>query len=194
VEKKLAEKAGYKDAQEYFRKELVDLSVSALKVYGTVAENFSEAVARRFGVTCLSVLLTYAEAAGLELNHEEPGNTPIEVADEQGNVTVRPFGACSVEQMRRALQRKRKPTSSKPLPSEQVQLAERYSEALAQRFPKGKGTRVKVKLRNEKGKAVVDFEGIPVEQVHLLIEALTNPLPPASDAQGPQLPLPVRPS
>ena len=31
VEKRLAEKAGYKDAQEYFSKELADLSVATLK-------------------------------------------------------------------------------------------------------------------------------------------------------------------
>ncbi|KFE58446.1 hypothetical protein [Hyalangium minutum] len=100
---------------EYFSQHLADLSLPTLKVYGTVAENFSEPVARRFGVTCLSVLLMYAEAAGLELNHEEPGPTPIEVPDENGNVTEQPFGACSVDQMRRALQRKHRPTSSKPL-------------------------------------------------------------------------------
>jgi hypothetical protein len=44
-----------------------------------VAEAFSEEVARRFGVTCLYLLLTYAEAADLEVNHEEPGPTLIEV-------------------------------------------------------------------------------------------------------------------
>ncbi|KFE66328.1 hypothetical protein [Hyalangium minutum] len=194
VEKKLAEKADYKDAPEYFRKHLADLSVATLKTYGVVAENFSEPVARRFGVTCLSLLVTYTEAAGLELNHEEPGPTPIEVPDENGHVTEQPFGACSVDQMRRALQRKRRPTSTKPLPPEKVALAEQYSEAVAQRFPKGKGARVKVLLRNEKGKAVVDFKGIPLEQVLQLVEALSAELPPLSESSGSPLPLPVRTS
>ncbi|MFL5346362.1 MAG: hypothetical protein ACJ8AT_16355 [Hyalangium sp.] len=188
VDKRLAEKAGYKDAPEYFRKNLADLSLSALKVYGTVAENFSEPVARRFGVTCLSVLLTYAEASGLELHHEEPGPTPIEVPDEQGHVTEQPFSACSVDQMRRALQRKRKPTSSKPLPPEKVELADQYAEAVALRFPKGKGTLVKVALRNEKGKAVLDFKGIPLEQVLQLAEALTAQLPLVLDGSKPPQP------
>jgi hypothetical protein len=125
------------------------------------------------------VLLTYAEASGLELSHEEPGPTPIEVPDENGHVTVQPLSACGVDQMRRALQRKRKPSSSKPLPPEKVELAEQYSEAVALRFPKGKGTRVKVTLRNQKGKAVLDFKGIPVEQVLHLAEALTGELLPA---------------
>lgn len=37
-------------------------------------------------------------------------------------------------------------------------------------------------------------EGIPVEQVQLLLEALSQPLPLVADAKGPQLPLLVRPS
>jgi hypothetical protein len=177
VEKKLAEKAGHKDAREYLSKHLADLSQAALTMYGAVAAEFSETVARRFGVTCLSLLLTYKEAADLELNPEEPGATPIEVPDENGHVSTQPFSGCSVEEMRRALRRKRKPASSKPLPPEKVALAEQYSEAVAVRFPKGKGTRIQVLVRNQKGKAVMDFKGIPLEQVNQLGEALTGQLP-----------------
>lgn len=79
---------------------------------------------------------------------------------------------------------------STSLPLELVQLAEQYSQALARRFPKG--TQVKVTLRNENGQPVLDIEGVPADQVHLLIEVLSRPLPPLSDALGPQLPLPVR--
>jgi len=46
--------------------------------------------------------------------------------------------------------------------------------------------------RNQKGKAVMDFKGIPVEQLLLLAEALTAEPPTASP--GPQGPLPVQPS
>jgi len=45
---------------------------------------------------------------------------------------------------------------------------------VAGRFPKD--TRVKVLVRNEKGKAVLDFKSIPVEQVDQLIEALAGQL------------------
>jgi hypothetical protein len=79
--------------------------------------------------------------------------------------------------MRRALQRKRKPASSKPLPPEAVVLADRYREAVTGSFPKG--ALIKVQVRNQKGKAVLDFKGIPVEQVAKLIEALMAQLPPA---------------
>jgi hypothetical protein len=177
VDRKLAEKAGYKDAKEYFSKKLADLSQSALSRYGAVARVFSEPVARRFGVTCLHLLLNYKEAVDLKVNPEEPGNTPIEVPDEKGVVSTLPFSQCSVEQLRRAIQRKRKPASTKPLPPEKVVLGEQYSEAVALRFPKGKGAVVKVALRNQKGHAVLDFKGIPVEQVLRLAEALTSELP-----------------
>jgi ribosomal protein L16/L10AE len=57
--------------------------------------------------------------------------------------------------------------------------AEQRAEAVAERFPQGKGTRVKVVVRNEKGKAVMDFKGIPEEQLELLAEALVTKLPSA---------------
>jgi hypothetical protein len=181
VDKRLAQKAGYKDAKDYFTQRLADLSQATLSTYGAVAQAFSEPVARRFGVTCLYLLLIYKEAADVEVNHEEPGGTLIEVPDDNGQVTSRSFGECSVEQLRRALQRKRKPASSKPLPPEAVALAEQCREAVTGRFPKG--TRVKVLMRNEKGKAVLDFKGIPVEQLGQLAAALTQELPPVREVR-----------
>jgi hypothetical protein len=60
-------------------------------------------------------------------------------------------------------------------------LAEQYREAAAGRFPKG--TRVKVLVRNEKGKAVLDFKGIPCEQVSQLVAMLTGELPPVREVR-----------
>ena len=115
----------------------------------------------------------------MEVNHEEPGPTLIEVPNELGQVATKPFSQCSVEEMRRALQRKRKPASSKTLPPEAVELADQYREAVTGRFPKG--VLVKVQVRNQKGKAVVDFKGIPLDQVAKLAEALTAELPPVRE-------------
>jgi hypothetical protein len=181
VDKRLAEKAGYKDAKDYFSKHLAALSQTALAMYGAVAADFSEPVARRYGVTCLYLLLTYKEAADIEVNHADPEGTLIDVPDAKGHVTAMPFGECSVEQLRRALLRLRKPASSKPLPPEAELLADQYREAVTVRF--AKGTRVKVLVRNQKGKAVLDFKGIPVEQVGQLIEALSEQLPPVRAVQ-----------
>jgi hypothetical protein len=180
VDKRLAEKAGYKDARDFLSQRLADLSQSALSMYGAVAASFSASVARRFGVSCLHLLLAYQEATDVQVNPEEPGPTLIEVPDDKGQVHPMPFSKCSVDQMRRALQRKRRPASSKPVPAEAEALADQYREAVAGRFP---GVRVKVQVRNQKGKAVLDFKGIPVEQVSTLIAALTGELATAPRAE-----------
>jgi hypothetical protein len=86
VEKKPTEKAGYKDSRAWFSLPFVDLSQSALTMYAAVAYAFSEEAGRRFGVTCLYLLLTYSEAADLEVDHEEPGATLIEAQQENGRV------------------------------------------------------------------------------------------------------------
>jgi hypothetical protein len=181
VDNKLAESEGYKDAEEYFSKRLSDLSSSSLRLYGTVARQFSEQIATRYGVTCLSLLLTYKEVADLEVNHEDPEDTVIEVPGENGAVTAKPFGDCSVNEMRLAIQRKRKPASSKPLPEEDLTRADQYRKAVTSRFPKG--APVRVQLRNHKGKAVLDFKGIPLEDVGKLSDALMGAQPPAREVR-----------
>ena len=62
------------------------------------------------------------------------------------------------------------------LPPEVEARTEKYREVVLARFPESTGARVTVDVRNEKGKAVLDFKGIPEEQVNLLREAL-NSLP-----------------
>ena len=181
VDKKLAEKANYKDAKDYFTKHLADLSQSSLTMYGAVAKAFSEQVTRRFGITCLYLLLTYKEATDIEVNHEDPDGTLIEVPDDKGQLLARPFGQCTVEQLRRALLHRRKPGATKPLPPEAELRAGQYREAVTGRFPKG--TRIKVQVRNENGKAVLDFKGIPLEQVNQLVAALSAELPPVRTMQ-----------
>jgi hypothetical protein len=177
VKNRLAQKAGYKDARDYFSKNLADLSQAVLTTYGTVATQFSEAVTTRYGVTCLSLLLSYKAAAELKVNHEEPGGTLIEVPGENGEVRSKPFDDCSVEDMRQAIRLKRKPSSGKPVPAEYVALADQYQQAVSHRFPKG--VVIKVEVRNQNGESVFDIKGIPVEQVDTLVEALMDELPPA---------------
>ncbi len=144
-----------------------------------MAEAFSEDVTRRFGTTCLSLLLRYEKATELEADREEPGNTVIDVPGANGQVQAKPFSQCSVEELRGALQLKRNPGSSKPVPPEAEVLGGQYREAVTSRFPKG--TLIQVQVRNQKGKAVVDFKGIPLEQVAKLAEALTAELPPVHE-------------
>jgi hypothetical protein len=143
-----------------------------------VAKVFSEAVTRSYGVTSLYLLLIYKEVADIGVDAEQPGLTLIEVPDEKGQVSSKAFGECNVEQLRKAIQRKRKPSSSKPLPPQVEELAGQYQEAVVGHMPQG--APIKVGVRNHKGAAVLDFKGIPVEQVSALVAALTGPLPPVS--------------
>jgi hypothetical protein len=181
VDNNLAENAGYKSAPDYFRKHLVDVSPATLAAYGLMAKSFSEAIALRFGVTCLCLLLTYQEAADVKVDHENPGSTVIEVPGKEGAVTAKPFGQCSVDEMRKALVRKRKPASSKPVPKKDVTRVDQVRRAVTGRFAKEDPIRVQV--RNHKGDTVVDFKGIPLSKLSKLAEALLAQAPGASTAQ-----------
>jgi len=178
VDNGLAEKAGFKDAPTYFRQHMADLSTASLNTYRAVAKAFSEQVAVRFGVTCLYLLTIYQEAANLKVNPEEPGPALIEVPGKNGEVTKKPFSACSVEEMRQALRLKRKPASSKPVPAEDVAQAEKYRAALKGQF--SQGSDVQLKVRNEKGNSVLDIKSVPMAEVGTLILALMDHVPPGS--------------
>jgi hypothetical protein len=67
------------------------------------------------------------------------------------------------------------------VPAEAEVLAKQYREAVKSCFPKG--ARVDVQVRNQKGTAVLDFKGIPVEQVSKLAELFTAELPPVRELQ-----------
>ena len=62
------------------------------------------------------------------------------------------------------------------MPPGAVERGEQYHLAMKAVFHKV--TTVEVQVRNIKGKAVVDFKGIPLEQVNRLTEVLTGELPP----------------
>jgi hypothetical protein len=181
VEKQLAQQAGFTDAPTYFRKKLANLSPATLNTYGAVAKSFTEEVTVQFGVTCLYLLLIYKEAAAVTVNHDEPGGTVIEVPGKDGQVTAKLFSACSVADMRKALQLKRKPASSKPVPAEDVAQAEEYRKALEGQFPTGSA--VKVAVRNEKGNTVYDFTSVPKGHVGTMILSLMDHVPEGGEPQ-----------
>ena len=72
VEHELAQARGYKDAPSYFADHLQEISRATLAMYGAVADDFEEAVCMRYGVTCLSLLLTYEELVSNAVRHGRP--------------------------------------------------------------------------------------------------------------------------
>jgi hypothetical protein len=175
VDNKLADNTPYKTAQGFFAAHFKDLSRATLASYGLVARNFTEEVCGLFGATRLSLLLTYKEVAKIQLNNAEPGGTLIEVPDDNGVVQHKLFSECSVVDMRKALQRKRRPTSSEPVPAEDLALVEQYRKVVTDRFPTG--SQVRVSVRNISGKAAISFKDIPLTQVDSLTEALIDGVP-----------------
>ena len=174
VDTQLAELAHYKSALDFFILQVKDLSRATLASYGVVARNFTEGVAIQFGVTRLSLLVTYKEAANIPLNRDEPGGMMIDVPGDNNVVVSKPFSDCSVQDLRKALQLKRRPTSSTPLPATALALVDQYRKTVTSHFPAHAPVRVSV--RNVSGKAIISFD-VPLEQVDTLTEALINGLP-----------------
>ncbi len=176
VDTKLAQKAKYRGALDYFNQHVRAVPRSTLTLYGAVARHFSEAVCTRFGVICLRLLLTYEEAAGIQVDHDAPGDTLIQVPGDNGAVAHKPFGECSVDNMRRALQRLRKASFGKSLPTANPSQVERNERIVKARSPRGEG--VQGQASNHHAEVVIHFKNIPLSQVEKLSEALLGQLQP----------------
>lgn len=172
VDNRLAEKAGYKNAPEFFTQQIKDLSRTTLVTYGAVVRVFNEEACGLYGMTTLSLLLVYAEAAGCEVDTNDPSTMLIQVPNPEGVVEEKFFGECTVAEMRKALQRLRRPTSSAPLPADTLARVEQCRTVFTGYFPEKAGVRVEV--RNQKGKAVVSLKNIPLEQVEQLAALLST--------------------
>ncbi len=174
VKEKLAEKAKCRTASAYFSKNIKALSKATLVMYGIVAKEFNEETCAQYGVTALSLLLTYAEASKTEVDANDPSTVVIAVPDPNGVVDEKFFGECTVADLRKALQRLRKPTSSAPLPADTLARVEQCRTVWMGYFPEKAG--VELVASNRKGKAVISMKGIPLEQWEQLTALLGNSL------------------
>jgi hypothetical protein len=167
----LAEDAGYKDAPDFFAKEVKELSRATLASYGAVAREFSQEQGGQYGVTRLSLLLTYEEACGQKADRSDPGLFPIVVGDKDGKPQEKSFASCTVAELRNALQRLRRPTSSTPLPEADVTLIKDYRTSVASKFT-DKKNRIQISGRNDKGTTLITVKDIPLPEVKTFIAAL----------------------
>ncbi len=149
-------------------------------MYGAVARDFTEQVCVQYGVNALNQLLVYAEAAGAELETKDPGTQIIQVPDAKGELHEKLFAECTVAELRKAIQRLRRPTSGAPLPPDIAARAQQCGNAWTSYLPKTAGIRVEV--RNRKGKAVLSLKDIPLEQMEQLTALLGTSLRPARAA------------
>jgi hypothetical protein len=178
VDRELAQQGGYKDAADFFNKEVKVVSQSTLTIHGAVARAFTAAACVKYGVYHLYALLAYEKVAGIQADGNEPGPTVIQVPQENGTLTPKAFSQCTVEELKRAGRHLRNPP--KP-PSENVtSCVELYRGTLDRHFQADNP--IRVSAREERGQVLLSLKDIPESQVPTLIEALMDSLTPARTA------------
>jgi hypothetical protein len=175
VTTKLAEKNGYANAQAFFSQNFKELAQSTLSRYGAVARQFTEEACKTYGVAKLALLSTYAKAAQFELpSNDDLGNISIDVPQDGGAVIQMPYAECSVDDLLQAVKQKRKP--QKPMSATDEARVNLIQESFSRHF--AKGARVELKASVKDGKALLTIQGVPVDDVERLVEALMDGLPP----------------
>jgi hypothetical protein len=174
VSNELAEKEGFPNAQAFFSQNFKDLAQSTLSRYGSVARQFTEEACKRHGVAKLATLSTYTKAAEFALPSGDPGSLPIDVPGDGDTVARKPFAECSLEELLRAVKHKRKPKPSMPAPD--VARVDFMRESFSRHF--AQGARVQLKTSVQGGKTLLTIQGVPLEDVERLTEALMEGLQP----------------
>lgn len=174
VDNKLAEEK-YESAQAYFSQHIQELSQSTLTRYGAVAREFTEEACREHGVMKLHTLRAYTKAANIKPTAGEPGLTPVEVPGEGEAVTQKPFAECGLEELRQAVKHKRKPSQA-DIPSTDAARLQFMRESFSRHF--AKGARVELKTSVQRGKTLLTIQGVPLEDVERLMEALMEGVQP----------------
>jgi hypothetical protein len=174
VSNELAEKEGFPNAQAFFSQNFKDLAQSTLSRYGAVARQFTEEACKRHGVAKLATLSTYAKAADVALPSGDPGSLPIDVPQDEGPVEPKPFTECSVQELLQAVKHKRKPKP--PMPAPDTARVDFMRESFSRHF--AQGARVQLKTSVQGGKTLLTIQGVPLDDVERLTEALLDGLQP----------------
>ncbi|WP_224243461.1 hypothetical protein [Hyalangium gracile] len=174
VDKKMAAMGGFKNAQEFFSKEVKEISQSVLSTCGTVARAFSEQAAARHSVYHLYALITYGKAASLKLSADDPGPTLIDVPKADGTLEQKPFSECTVEELKEATRHKR-PKTQPSLPEEVLARIQTLRDSITFRFPEETShTRFNMRVIDEK--TYVTVKDVLLDDLELLTEALMDGL------------------
>lgn len=114
VDGHLAQKEGFKTAQEFLSQRLGGVPHSTLSLYGQIAKAFTEEVAKKYGISKLAILLTYEKLTDTELPKGDPGSVEIKLPGANGAPTKKQFANCSREELHAAIHALKAPP--KPLP------------------------------------------------------------------------------
>ncbi len=174
VRERLAEKHAKKSAQEYFSEHVKTLSQTVLSTCGAVAQAFTEAACRRYGVYNLHALLAYAKASNFKPPADEPGPTPIAVPQEDGPVVEKPFSECTVEELKLAVKQKRAQAPAEP-PAEDRVRVQALRDSIAKLFS-SESSRTRVNSRVYLGTTYITVQDVPVKELERLAEAVMEGL------------------
>lgn len=169
VDLRLAEAAGFKSAQEFIAKELLQaISQPQLSSYGRVAKAFTADQAAKYGVTKLDRLLTYEAATNAPPPVGDPGLAPVQVPQKDGTVAARLFRDCSVGDLMAALKQLKAPPQ--PLPAADAAQLAKMQAALAAALGQENHVVLQAQVR---GRATeVNLHAVPMSQLATVLDAL----------------------
>ncbi|WP_257460529.1 hypothetical protein [Archangium lipolyticum] len=188
MDKRMAESAGYRSAQEYFSQHVKAISKATMSNYGTVARSFTEAICTQYGMSNLRELLRYVEVTNTLLP-ADPGALSIDVPQDDGKVVAKPFSDCSVDELERATRAKRNPPPVRVPVADQARLLF-FADSITRSF-EGVAD-VRFSSRSKGGKTLVSLQDVPMTEVERLIQALQdgmNAEPTLAAEQATPLPL-----
>ncbi|WP_163999663.1 hypothetical protein [Pyxidicoccus caerfyrddinensis] len=170
IDSELAQKGGFKDAQDFFKQRVKVVSQAVLSLNGAVARSFTEDVAVKYGMRNLYTLLAYAKLEGLTVEQSDPGDLPIAVPQKDGVVQSKPFADCSVEDLQSAMRHKRAPPQS--LPEADAARVQHYRDNLQRHFTDRLS--IRVDARNHLGELFITLRDIPEKEMKRLAAALVD--------------------
>ena len=175
VDGRLWKQGNYKNAPEFFRREVKALSASILALYGSVARSFSEGVAQQYGMTNLSALLSYAASARLDLPAGDPGGVLIRVPRKDGGVTAKKFADCSRAEVLAAARHARGQDEGdgRGIPREDAREVTYLRQEVRNATGLGSPASLKAVFRN--GETMVSLENISLHQFKSVCQALGWP-------------------
>lgn len=166
VDNKLAEKGGFKNASDFFAHEFKEkLAPPTLSRYGSLARAFSEDVCHKYGPSKLAELLTYEKLTHQAPVPGDPGDVPIQVPDQNGATSPKPFSTCTMKELVAAVRFLRAPVAA-TIPPADADLVNKLHDELDNAF--GGPGHVLVRARLHRQQTLVTFENVPLDQLEKL--------------------------
>ena len=175
VDGRLWKQGRYKNAPDFFKREVKEVSPSVLALYGAVARHFTEDVAQEYGMSNLGALLSYAANARLDLPAGDPGNVSIQVPRKDGKVTAKRFADCSRAEIQAAIRHVRghDEGGTGRIPKEDARELGYLRQTLRNAVGLGSPADLKAVFRN--GETLVSMENVSLSSFTSVCQALGWP-------------------